>query len=173
MDLYQILRVSINATQQEIDQAYHRLIRECRYNSRLNRKDIELAYGVLANPQQRAAYNAKLAMGTTTAIGERRRKKRLGAKSFNLTPTHKKVLLLALVLLTILFYAIRYGHLLQSFEEGDILYYKHGNRRMGRILKVEDNHNFGKYVLDAYLVETDKGKQWVPESIVKSYCYRP
>jgi curved DNA-binding protein CbpA len=175
MDLYQVLRVSVNASNKEIVQAYQRLIKECRYNTQLNRKDIELAYRILTNPKQKAAYDAKLESSTRrTEVSQKKERKRRKLPHLENSELRKKFILIGILLfVTLIFYLVRYAFLWKEFEEGDILYHKQTKSRYGRILKYEENHNFGKYVGDAYFVETDKGQQWVPDDIVESYCYTP
>ena len=176
MDLYQILRVSATATHQEIQQAYQRLIKECRYNAQLNRKDIELAYRVLANPLQKAQYDAKLELLTKTDTIRTKRIKKIKSptKLVHLTLTQKTIFAVALFIVALLFYVFRYGYLLKSFSEGDVLYNKSTNKRVGKIIKIEEDHNFGLTRSDAYLIENAQGvEQWVPQDIIKSYCQEP
>ena len=173
MDLYQVLRVSPNSNQKEIEEAYQRLIKECRYNVRLNRRDIDLAYRVLGNPTQKALYDSKLKQYDDRGIRKilKRRKKRAPI----LRPATQKqqvIIFLVLIVITLGFYAIRFGYHLKSFEIGDVLYMKQGDQQLGRVVAIEKDHNFGTARYDAYLVATGTEKRWLPQDVVKIYCYK-
>jgi curved DNA-binding protein CbpA len=178
-DLYQILRVAVDATPQEIKQAYDRLIKECRYNAQLNRQDIERAYRVLTNPTQKKQYDSRLEL--TTKADTIRTKKIKKAKAPRIKPLlpqltllQKSLIALGLFVAALLFYSLRFGYLLKEFSEGDILYNKVTSERVGRIIKVQPNHDFGSKRADAYLIEIREGEQqWIPQDIIKSYCDEP
>ena len=175
MDLYQVLSVSINASQREIEHAYQRLLKEARYNSQINRQDIELAYRVLGNPTQKAAYDKKLDQTSKlSAIGAalRRKKGKAGKQSYSA----RQLVRIALVLLVVaaIYFLIRFGYQLKDFSQGDVIYLKETNQRVGVIVQVEDDHLFAEAhrKRDAYLVRTPEEERWIPANMVKAYCYK-
>src|SRR3990172_5219055 len=76
MDCYQILRVPPNASRQEIDKAYRRLLKESRYDTSINLKDVESAYRVLGNVEQKKAYDSKLGWSLSHPEEKKTKKKR-------------------------------------------------------------------------------------------------
>jgi hypothetical protein len=192
MDLYQILRVSTDASEQEIEKAYARLLKEARYNTQINRKDVEMAFRVLGNPQQKKAYDAKLSQQTKVdslydAVKEKKKKARkllslqkmsasVGGMQW-ITDKAKKLILTALVLFLVaaIYFLVRFGYYLKEFSPGDVLYLRSNHARFGIVLKEEQGHYFpdGKVKQDAYLVKIGDGEEWwVPQNIVKVSCYK-
>lgn len=179
MDYYSILKIAPNASRKEIDEAFKRLMKECRYNAQLNRREIEAAFKILSNTSSRKAYDSKKEerVKIDAAVGqmERRRSRARARKSGPRFTFRQKVITLAVLFpLAVVFYIYRFGYQVKQFEPGDVVYYKHSKQILGKIVAAEDNHDFGQAKLDAFLIEWDSSKKqdWVPQVNVKSSCFK-
>ena len=167
MDLYDVLKVHPRASQAELDRAYQKLIRDARYDTTINQKDIEVAYRTLSDGTQRALYDATLA-----SKGKRVYTRRV-AVTLSDADRQKRLywVLGILFVLAIAYYPIRFSYALKSFDVGDTLYYKDTDSYFGKVLQKESNHNFGPKTTAAYLVKTDLDVPiWFPADDVKVLC---
>ena len=184
LDYYHKLRIAPNASRKEIEQAYQRLLKEARYDTSIDRREIENAYKVLSDLATKSQYDTRQTIRLQKTV--RLNKKQSREAGFfnwvkNLT---RRQLLLALgfsLALMISFYSFRFGHLLKTFQAGDVLYDKTTDQHFGKVLKVELNHPFGTRNADAYQIELDPATKravsfesvvWIPQDIVKARCYK-
>lgn len=167
---YKVLGLSSKATVQEIEHAYHKLIKEAHFNRTLKRKEIEMAYLILTDEAEKAVHDAVIAhdekeMEITAKI-QRRKEKVVTTK--NLVQ-----IAIGLFVIAIIFFSFRYGYQLKSFSPGDVVYYKDSHRLLGTIMEVQNNHDFGRVKKDAYKIKDSRGHfQWLPENDVKISCYK-
>ena len=174
MDYYQLLRVTSQASTKEIEEAYQRLMKESRYDSTIDLRDVHTAYRILSDPKQKAAYDnlqrAKENRNTAYAATIKRRKRATRHWKFN-----RKQLLISLVVLLIItaaYYTFRFGYVLNEFTVGDVLYINDTNKRVGTLLQYEVEHNFGAFRESAYLIHTDHGDIWYPATQIKMRCHK-
>lgn len=189
LDYYQLLRVAPNASRKEIDEAYHRLLKESRYDTSIDRLQIENAYRILSDLTAKTRYDARNELKAQRIV--RANKKRRAAEALGSlgpiawlkrrTLPQLLVALGILLTITIIFYSIRFGYLLRSFEAGDVLYDSLTDQKFGKILRVEPNHPFGEKTKDAYQVELAPSVKradttlhiiWLPQDTVKMRCYK-
>ena len=184
MDYYHKLRIAPNASRKEIEQAYQRLLKEARYDTSIDRREIENAYKVLSDLTAKSQYDTR----QTIRLQKNVRQNKNRFKEFQLIAwiqnLTRRQLLAALGIclsLVISFYSFRFGHLLKNFQAGDVLYDKTTHEHFGKVLKVENNHPFGSKQLDAYQIELDPATKravefekvvWLPQGIVKARCYK-
>lgn len=185
MDYYHKLRIAPNASRKEIEQAYQRLLKESRYDTSIDRREIESAYKVLSDLSAKSQYDTRQTtrLHKTTRIRKRDRFKEFGfvTRLQNLTTRQLLVALGICLTLMISFYGFRYGHLLKNFQAGDVLYDRTTHEQFGKILKVTPNYVFGTKQLDAYQIQLDPAAKravnfepvvWLPQDIVKLRCYK-
>ena len=185
MDYYHKLRITPNASRKEIEQAYQRLLKESRYDTSIDRHEIENAYKVLSDLSARSQYDTRQTMRVqkTTRIKKQDRIKefRFVARITSLTQRQLLIILGICLSLMISFYGFRFGYLLKEFQAGDVLYDKTTHQHFGKILKVAPNHTFGSKQVDAYQIELDPSTKrsvqdekvvWLPQDIVKLRCYK-
>ena len=173
MDYYAALRVSSGATQVEIDRAYQKLIKDARYDTSINRKELDIAYRVLSDATQRALYDATQAeKAKQSKVSQKILRKDLVLAA----ASHQKQLtwiLVAMLMVLGLYYPYRFGYKLKSFSAGDVLYLKDTDGYFGKVVKVESSHNFHGQKEDAYLVKTEGDLDiWFPADDVKTVCYK-
>jgi curved DNA-binding protein CbpA len=171
MDYYQILKIGPNANHKEIEEAYNRLLKESRYNAHISRKDVDAAYKILSDPHQRELYDSLKTQRTKKLQRAASRSQVKKLVHYKLQLRHLVILLTVLTVLAALFYSYRFGYYLKTFSPGDVLYYTDNNKRLGRIIRVDANHDFGSSRGGAYLVEIDGKNVWLPESDVKARCF--
>jgi hypothetical protein len=170
MNFYQVLKVPCKATQNDLDRAYNQLIKESRYDNSINTESIEIAYRLLSDTAQRAAYDASIAedekrQETAGKLVRRKRKRELSVQRM-------KGMVIVLLILTTIFFVYRFGYYLKSFSIGDQIYYSYSNKFLGTIVQEESNHSFGKTSDGAYLIRIGPKKTiWVPKTDVKAVCY--
>lgn len=167
---YKVLGVSLKATVQEIEHAYHKLIKEAHFNRSLNRKDIEMAYLILTDEAEKAMHDAVIAQDERemeiTAKIQRKNEKKVTTKTL-------AQIALGLFVIAVFFFFFRFGYKLKSFSSGDVVYYKESHRLLGTIVEVQDSHNFGRAKKDAYKIRDPNGHfLWIPQSDVKVSCYK-
>ncbi len=184
MDYYQLLRVGANASRKEIDEAYQKLLKESRYDTTIDRTQVETAYRILTDIASRTHYDARQTMRNKRTVRlQKKRLPRIGIIEWIKQRTLPQLLItLAVVLcIAIVFYAIRYGYMLQEFQAGDVLYEKISHLQFGKIIRVEENHSFGSKSIDAYQVELNPAMRrygaaasvlWLPQDSVKARCYK-
>lgn len=170
MDYYQLLRITPSASKKDIDEAYHRLVKESNYDSSIDRIMVDTAYRILSNPKQKAAYDSikdkrEKGIAAYAATMSRRKEEKW---------TAQKLVKLAAVLLVIavIYYAFRFGHSFKSFDVGDTVYLSETHQKMGTIVQIEAEHNFGNMKEPAYLIRGPQGTNWFPEVEVKQRCYK-
>lgn len=166
MNYYQVLRISPNSTQMEIDRAYHKLAKESRFDSSMSRKDIETAYRILSDPTKKALYDAALAEDTKKTTTKIKKQRQPMGMDRMIT------FLAVLVVIVCLFFGYRYGYLLKSFSAGDVLVYTATGKVIGTVIGEQDGHSFGGVSKDAYLIRTAKGDIWLPKTQIKSTCQK-
>jgi DnaJ-class molecular chaperone len=185
LDYYSILRVAPNASRKEIEQAYQRLLKESRYDTSIDRHEIENAYKVLTDLEAKSQYDTRQTMRAQRTVRiEKRKRRELGLINWikNLTLRQLLVALGISLSMMISFYTFRFGHLLTEFQAGDVLYEKSTHQHFGKVLKVELKHDFGSKQIDAYQMEldpaiveqtiADEKIVWLPQNIVKARCYK-
>jgi curved DNA-binding protein CbpA len=189
LDYYQVLRVAQNASRKEIEEAHQKLIKESRYDTSIDRRQVENAYRVLSDVTAKHKYDSrqvlkakrnirvqKLRLKKLKSLGE------IGFIAWIQRRTLPQLLTTLAIVLTIaiIFYSIRFGYLLREFQAGDILYDSLSKQQFGKILKVEENHNFGPKSVDAYQIELKARLNrmnpsttvvWLPQDTVKQRCY--
>jgi curved DNA-binding protein CbpA len=190
LDYYQILRVAPNASRKEIEQAYQKLLKESRYDTSIDRLQIENAYRILSDLGSKNRYDTRQSLKSKRS--DRAQKMRLrkiramgsvGIFGWIQRRTLPQLLATLAVVLTIavIFYSVRYGYLLREFHAGDILYDTLTNEKFGKVLKVEVNHDFGSKKADAYQIELNPGVKrfnksakivWLTKDTVKRRCYK-
>lgn len=170
MDYYEVLKLYAGATQVELDRAYQKLVKDARYDNSINQKDIELAYRTLSDPTQRALYDA-----TQAERNQRTQATQRTARKKVVKVNRERVLKIAfavLMLIALVYYPIRFGYQLKTFQVGDTLYFKDTSRYFGKISRIEDDHDFGIAKTDAYLIQVGSQNQvWWPAGDVKALCY--
>jgi curved DNA-binding protein CbpA len=167
---YHVLGVSTKATQEEIEHAYHKMIKEAHFDRSLNRKEIELAFLVLTDVAHKAMHDAVIDQDEKkmeiTAKIQKRKKKRI-------TVQQLAKIAIGLFIVAVVYFFFRFGYHLKSFSSGDVVYYKASDSLLGTVVSVEENHNFGRAKMDAYKIKDPHGKiRWVPQTDVKSSCYK-
>lgn len=164
MNYYQVLQVSTKASQVDIDRAYQKLVKEARFDTNLNRKDIETAYRVLSNPTQKALYDA--------AIAEQQKEATLKVKKIRKPMNMRQLVqvLIGLFVIALCFYLYRYSYIFANFEKGDVLINRQTGQYVGKVLGEQPGHNFGGVKKDAYMLDTPTGKVYVPMEQVKRTC---
>jgi curved DNA-binding protein CbpA len=186
VDYYQVLRVAPNASRKEIDEAYHRLLKESRYDTTIDKIQIENAYRVLSNLTAKHQYDARQTSKTrrTDRIKKARKKRKpLFLLSWLQKLTLTQLLVILGIGLAIAMYVnvSKYGYLLKDFQAGDVLYDNISDAQFGKILKVEEDHSFGAKRGPAYQIELNPkmkrhgSKQnviWLPQNSVKARCYK-
>jgi curved DNA-binding protein CbpA len=171
MDYYQILKVGPNANHKEIEEAYNRLVKESRYNATISRKDVDAAYKILSDPHQRELYDSLKVQKTKRMQRAAARPRKQNIIKNKIELRHLLIILAVLTLIAAIFYSYRFGYHLKSFSPGDVLYYTHNNKRLGKIIRVDPNHDFGNSRGEAYLVEIEGKNVWLPETDVKARCF--
>ena len=189
LDYYQLLRVSANASRKEIEEAYHRLLKESRYDTSIDRLQVENAYRILSNLTTKDRYDTRQTLKAKRNVRvQKLRLKRLksigsvGILGWIQRRTLPQLLVALAIVLTIgiSFYAVRYGYLLREFQAGDILYDSLTQQQFGKVLKVEEKHDFGSRLAEAYQIELNPGLKrlnksstvvWLPQDTVKRRCY--
>jgi len=174
MDHYQILRLSRTASRTEIDNAFHRLMKEADYDSTLNASAIQNAYKVLSDPQRKAAYdNREKEKTVRLQAAEKVKAKTQKAEEIGLKTLIKIFVVLFAVVIAFSIY--RFGYLLKTFSQGDVLYFNESNRRVGTIIAIENSHVFAPGVVrDAYLIQVDGDRRiWWTQKDAKSRCHVP
>lgn len=189
MDYYQVLRVAPDASRKDIEEAYHRLLKESRYDTSIDRLQVENAYRILSDLTTKNRYDArqtvkakrnvrvqKLRMKKLKSIGS------IGILAWIQRRTLPQLLVALVIVLTIgiSFYAVRFGYVLREFQAGDVLYDSLTQQQFGRVMRVEEKHNFGSHQADAYQIELNPGLDrlnksitvvWLPQDSVKRRCY--
>jgi hypothetical protein len=184
LDHYTKLRIARNASRNEIEQAYQRLLKEARYDTSIDRREIENAYKVLTDLDTRSQYDTRQTMRLqkTTRLQKKDRFKEFRFVAWITSLTQRQLLIILGICLSLMisFYSFRFGYLLKGFQAGDVLYDKNTHQHFGKILKVAPNHTFGSKQADAYQIELDPSTKqavhyeevvWLPQDIVKSRCY--
>jgi curved DNA-binding protein CbpA len=178
MDLYKVLKVPSSAKQVEIDKAYQKILKEAQYDPTIQIKQVELAYRILSDANQRSVYDVK--------AGFAKRDKKTGkiktsagkGKSKSRLTTHDRVKIesnvcIGLFVVMVVYMIFRFGFYLRNFENGDILFFRDDNRYFGTLVKMENSHAFGPMKADAYLIKLpSKEERWYPQTDVKSLCYK-
>jgi curved DNA-binding protein CbpA len=182
MDLYQVLKVPSNAKQVEIDKAYQKLLKESQFDPTIQIKHVELAYRILSDATQRSVYDIKAGYAKrdkkTGKMVSPSKKDKSKSKSKSLLSAERRVKIesnfaVGLFLLMVAYMIFRFGFMLRSFENGDILFFRDDNRYFGTLVRGESSHAFGPMKADAYLIKLpSKDERWYPQSDVKSLCYR-
>ena len=178
LDLYQVLKVPSSAKQVEIDKAYQKLLKESQFDPSIQIKHVELAYRILSDATQRSLYDVKAGYAKrdkkTGKIQTPSGKKKSKAKfSADKRVKMESNFAIGLFLVMVGYMIFRFGFMLRSFENGDILFFRDDNRYFGTLVRMESSHAFGLMKADAYLIKLPaKDERWYPQSDVKSLCYR-
>ena len=187
MDYYQVLRIAPNASRKEIEQAYQRLLKEARYDTSIDRLQVENAYRILTDLVAKNRYdvhqNFKTKRETRHAKNnsESRGSFNLIEKIRNLTIHQLLVILAVTVAVAMAFYWFRFGYKVKAFQAGDVIYDSISHKPFGKILRVESNHAFGSKQMDAYHIELNPALDtygsaqktvWLPQDNVKARCYK-
>ncbi|MCI0602984.1 hypothetical protein L0156_08210 [bacterium] len=183
MDYYHKLKIAPNASRKEIEQAYQRLLKESRYDTSIDRREIENAYKVLSDLNAKSQYDTRQTIRLQKTVRVQKRFKEFGVIAWIKRRTRRELLVTLGFCLSLMisFYSFRFGYLLKTFQAGDVLYDKTTDKQFGKVLKVEQNYPFGSKYLDAYQVELDPAAKravdfqkvvWLPQDIVKARCYK-
>lgn len=166
MNYYQVLQVSTKASQVDIDRAYQKLVKEARFDTNLNRKDIETAYRVLSNPTQKALYDA--------AIADQQKEATLKVKKIRKPMNMRQMgpILVGLLVIALCFYFYRYSYIFASFQPGDVLISRETGQYVGKVIGEQPMHSFAGVKKDAYFLDTPTGKVYIPMDQVKRTCKR-
>jgi curved DNA-binding protein CbpA len=184
MDIYKVLKVPVGATDKEIEQAYRKLMKESQYDSSIQVKELEIAYRILSDAKQRAIYDSKKGIKVTAPKGIQGVKAALKGGNKKGKQQHKFVdhrqreknmikITAALLLIGMVYYFIRFGYHLKSFDPGSKIYYKDSNALFGTLVSAEDDHKFASGgVADGYQVRLASDETiWFPATDVKTLCY--
>ncbi|MCI0444476.1 DnaJ domain-containing protein [bacterium] len=178
MDLYQVLKVPSNAKQVEIDKAYQKILKEAQFDPTIQIKHVELAYRILSDATQRSVYDIKAGYAkrdkkTGKMVSPSKKGKSKSASSAERRVKIESNFAVGLFLVMVAYMVFRFGFMLKSFENGDILFFRDDNRYFGTLVRGESSHAFGPMKADAYLIKLpSKDERWYPQSDVKSLCYR-
>jgi curved DNA-binding protein CbpA len=170
MNYYDILRVGKAASQAEIDRAYQIRVKESSLDRRINRPDIEAAYGTLKDPTRRAHYDHRL--------DEEKKRLEIVAKSDRKESWRKlffkflRFSAVTIILVAVGFAYFRYGFYLKSFEIGDDLFYQDTHDYLGVVMDFQPDHSFGRAIRNGILIKKLDGTElWFPLNQVKACCY--
>jgi hypothetical protein len=185
VNYYHILRIAQNASRKEIEQAYQKLLKESRYDTSIDRQEIESAYKVLSDLDAKAQHDSRQTMRLQKTMRQKKKRQFKQFKLFDwIQSLTRRQLLVTLGIcfsLMVSFYSFRYGHLLKTFQAGDVLYDKATHEHFGKVLKVVPDHSFGSKQLAAYQVELSPATKravnfepvvWLPQDVVKLRCYK-
>jgi hypothetical protein len=167
---YKVLGLSTKATSEEIERAYHKMIKDAHFDRSLSRKQIQLAYLVLTDEAQKAMHDAMIAqeekeLEITAKIEQKKNRKRITVRQL-------AQIAIGLFVIAVIFLFFRYGYHLKSFSPGDKIYYKDSHKLLGTILEVNGNHDFGRAKKAAYKIKDPSGHiLWIPKNDVKVSCY--
>jgi curved DNA-binding protein CbpA len=171
MDFYQVLRVATDASRNEIEEAYKKLVKESRYDAAINLKDVENAYKVLGNEATKKIYDSKQLLASTTTQKRKKRKKRKTLFTKLTTLSFQQLITIFVISIVVagVFYSVRFGYMFKDFERGDRLYDNETGKVFGVILEVQPNHLFSDVKQDAYFIEVQVNHQkvWLPQHSVK------
>lgn len=173
---YQILKIGMFATPEDIEEAYQRLMREAWVDKNINREEVEKAYKVLINPQEKPRYDAwleeeirRLESVKTTGIG-RKYSRPESKKPFKITRKQLSITLLIVFLAGAGFFGWRYGYQLKAFHVGQTLIYKNSGEVVGTIVAEENAHSFGSVNADAFLIKNKDRQFWLPKYNAQILC---
>jgi DnaJ domain len=172
---YQVLQLGMFATPPEIEEAYQRLMREAWVDKKIDREEVEKAYKILINPQQKSSYDSWLEEEIRRAenlntTGVRRRSRPERKKPFKITLRQLSVTLLILLIVAAGFFAWRYGYQLKNFHVGQVLIYKNTGEVVGTIIAEENSHSFGTVNADAFLIKNNDRQFWLPKYNAQILC---
>lgn len=172
---YQVLKLGMFATPAEIEEAYQRLMREAWVDKKIDREEVEKAYKVLINPQQKTSYDSWLEeeirrAENVNSTGVRRRSKPEPKKRLKITLKHLSLTLLFLFLVAGGFFGWRYGYQLRNFHVGQVLIYKNTGEVVGTIVAEENGHTFGSVNADAFLIKNKDKQFWLPKYNAQILC---
>src|SRR5262245_31714392 len=108
---YRVLGLSSKATQEEIEHAYHKLIKEAHFDRTMNRKEIELAFLVLTDVAHKAMHDAVIdqdekKLEITAKIQKRKTKK--------ITVQQLAKIAIGLFVIAVIYFFFRFGYHLKS-----------------------------------------------------------
>jgi DnaJ-class molecular chaperone len=167
---YKVLGLSTRASQEEIEHAYNKMIKEAHFDRSKNRKEIEIAFLVLTDVAHKAMHDAVIdqdekEMEITAKIQKKKEKK--------ITVQQLAKIAVGLFVIAVFYFFFRFGYHLKSFSPGDAIYYKSSDSLLGTVVDVESDHDFGRTRMDAYKIKDSHGKiLWIPQTDVKSSCYK-
>jgi curved DNA-binding protein CbpA len=167
---YKVLGLSSTATSEEIERAYHKMIKNAHFDRSLSKKQIELAYLILTDEAHRAMHDAVIEhdekeMEITAKIRNK--------KEMRLTVKNLVQIAIGLFIIAVAFFFFRFGYQLKSFSTGDTVYYKESHKLLGTIVEVQDRHDFGRASKAAYKIKSPSGQFiWIPKNDVKVSCYK-
>jgi curved DNA-binding protein CbpA len=168
---YEVLQVNSAASQMDIDRAYQRMVQESSYDTTINRKDIELAYRTLRDPTQRTLYDYSLSEVKKKLDTTAKKKKRTfhREKMFQVL----RYCTIGLFIIVVGYWVLRFGYHLKTYSVGDQIYNKQSDTYMGKIVQIQNDHNFGAVHKTGCLVEESDGHQvWYPLTDLQSACYK-
>jgi curved DNA-binding protein CbpA len=177
MDLYKVLKIPSSAKQIEIDKAYQKILKEAQYDPNIQIKQVEIAYRILSDANQRSVYDIKAGYAKRDKKTGKIQTKGKGKGKSKLTSNQRVKLesnfAIALFVVMVAYMLLRFGYTLRKFDSGDILFFRDDNRYFGTLVRLENGHAFGPLKADAYLIKLpSKDERWYPQSDVKSLCYR-
>ncbi len=159
-------------------------MKESRYDTSIDKREIENAYKVLSDLATKSQYDTRQTIRLQKTVRQNKKQfQEIGVlnRIKNLNVRQLLVILGICLSLMISFYSFRFGHLLKTFQAGDVLYDRTNDQHFGKVLKVEPNHPFGTSRMDAYQIELDPSTKrafnfesvvWMPQDIVKARCYK-
>jgi curved DNA-binding protein CbpA len=177
MDLYKVLKIPSSAKQIEIDKAYQKILKEAQYDPNIQIKQVEIAYRILSDANQRSVYDIKAGYAKRDKKTGKIQTKGKGKGKSKLTSNQRvkaeSNIAIALFVVMVAYMLLRFGYTLRKFDSGDILFFRDDNRYFGTLVRLENSHAFGPLKADAYLIKLpSKDERWYPQSDVKSLCYR-
>ena len=173
---YQILKVGMFATPEDIEEAYQRLMREAWVDKKIDREEVEKAYKVLIDPKEKTSYDAWLeeeirrAEGLKASGVGRQYSRAEPKKPFKVTLKQLSLTLLVVFLVAVGFFWWRFGYQLKGFHTGQTLIYKNTGEVVGTIIAEENDHSFGSVKSDAYLIRNKDRQFWLPKYNAQTLC---
>jgi len=172
LDYYQILRIGQAASRKEIEQAYNKLMKESRYDTSIDRIEIEKAYRILIDLPSKAKYDARKKIKSAIRTRAAKRKSHKGFTGWVTSLTLQQLLMILSVALVLAsgYYYFRFGYLLQDIQAGDVIYDIANGREYGKVVMVEDPHDFNGIPQDGYKVQLRMQDRtvWIPGNVLKA-----
>ena len=164
---YRLLRVRTRATPQEIQLAFEMLTEWSEAQRGASLPEIERAYGILANPNARAAYDR---VCRSQDVFPRVSRRVSGRRPLNDWRILAACIVLFVAIVGFVWVPL-YGSRFKSFAAGDRLM-DQTNKPFGVVVETAERHEFpGGIRVEAILVDLHEGDlQWFPAADIRATC---